>query len=315
MSLLTICQNAAAYVPLAAPTTIIGNSDSTAAFLLQCAQRAGKRVSRVPQFGWIAQQVEHLFETVSLDPLTGTIANSGAGGVAVITGLSSTASITALTFGASGTGIPLNAVVASVDSATQVTLNMAATATGSGVAVTFSQFAYAVPADFAGVIDNSLWDRSRYWQMRGPYSPQEWQRVKSSILTQATIQRRVRFEYIAGSQYMLIQPIPTDDGSLLVYEYVSTYWCKSSGGVGRVQWAADTDVGIVDEYLIELDLGWRLLRRQGMDYSEEREEFERELDKLVARDGGAAPLSLAQGRGDMWLGGYANVPEGSFPST
>lgn len=314
MTLLSICQNAAGYVPLASPTTIIGNSDSTAAFLLACAQRAGKRVSRVPQFGWISQQIEYLFTTVSLTAMTGTVANTGPGGVARITGLSSTAAISALTFAASGVGLQLNAVVATVDSPTQVTLNTAATTVGSGVSITFSRFAYPVPADFSAVIDNSLWDRSRYWQMRGPYSPQEWQRVKSSILTQATIQRRVRFEVIDGTQCMLIQPVPTDNGSLLVYEYVSQNWCASEDGDGQTEWEADTDVGIIDEYLIELDLGWRLLRREGMDYSEEREEFERELDKAVARDGGAAPLSLAPGMGDMWLGGYQNVPPGNFPS-
>lgn len=308
MSLLTICQNAANYVPLAPPTTIIGNSDSTAAFLLACAQRAGKRVCRVPQFGWISQQIEYLLTINSLTTINGTTTD----GSATITGLSSTASITAETFAASGTGIPLNATVLSKTVST-VTLDQVCTASGT-VPVTFSQFAYPVPSDFAGVIDNSLWDRSRYWQMRGPYSPQEWQRVKSSILTQATIERRFRFLYINGTQYMAIQPVPTDDGSLLVYEYVSTNWCQSVAGVGRTSWQADTDTGIVDEYLIELDLGWRLLRREGMAYDEERDEFERELDKAVARDGGAPLLSLASGYGNAWLGGYQNVPDGNFPA-
>lgn len=308
MTLLTICQNAANYIPIAPPTSIIGNSDSTAAFLLACAQAAGKRISRVPQFGWISQQVEYLLTTTSLTAINGTTHINSA----TITGLSSTASVTVGIFAASGTGIPLNATVLSKTAST-VTLDQACTASAT-VPVTFSQFAYPVPSDFGAVIDNSLWDRSRYWQMRGPYSPQEWQRVKSSILTQATIERRFRFLYINGSQYMAIQPVPTDNGSTLVYEYVTKNWCQDEDGTGQTSWAADTDTGIVDEYLIELDLRWRLLNRQGMAYDEERDECERELDKALARDGGAGPLSLASGYGGMWLGGYQNVIDGNFPS-
>src|SRR5579885_1657541 len=134
------------------------------------AQAAGEDLARRPQGGWIAQQIENLFMTNVLNAMTGTIANTGTGGVAQITGLSSTTNITAGRFMASGTGLPTNAKVVTVDSLTQVTLNQAATTTGSGVSITFAQFAYPVPSDFQRLIDGTLWDRTRYWQMRGPIS-------------------------------------------------------------------------------------------------------------------------------------------------
>lgn len=60
--------------------------------------------------------------------LTGTKASTSTG---VITGLSSTSGL-AVGMKATGTGIGTNAVISSIDSATQVTLSVNSTATGSG---------------------------------------------------------------------------------------------------------------------------------------------------------------------------------------
>jgi hypothetical protein len=70
-------------------------------------------------------------------------------------------------------------------------------------------------------------------------------------------------------------------------------WCKSEGGVAQNAWAADSDTGILDEYLIKLGLRWRVLRRLGMSYADELDEYERALAKALAHDGGAAILDLA----------------------
>ena len=42
MSLLSICQEVAAEIPVAAPTSIVGNPDGTAQLMLAQAQRAGE---------------------------------------------------------------------------------------------------------------------------------------------------------------------------------------------------------------------------------------------------------------------------------
>lgn len=311
MTLLDICTQVANDIPVAAPATIIGNTDPTAVQLLARAKLAGKDVARKPPGGWVSSIREYDFFTAARGPLAGTIANTGPGGVARITGLSSTNGITALTWYAFGTFLPSNAIIATVDSGTQVTLNVAASSTGAGT-YNFGQSDYSLPPDFSRAIDNTLWDRSRFWAMRGPLSPQQWQLYKSSVIGRASIQRRFRFRRIGGSQVISIDPVPTDNGSALVLEYVSTAYCQSASGVAQTEWQADTDVGVVDEYLIQLNLMWRMLRRLGMSYSEELDEYERQLDKARATDGASAILDMTPSN-QLHLIGPFQIPDGNFP--
>ena len=97
----------------------------------------------------------------------------------------------------------------------------------------------------------------------------------------------------------------------LVLEYVSNAWCKSASGTTQSAWAADTDLGILDEYLIKLGLRWRVLRRLGMSYSDELDEYERAVAKALAHDGGAAILNLVAPDAPTLIGPW-NVPEGNF---
>lgn len=253
---------------------------------------------------------EYDFVTAALDNLSGSIGNTGPNGTGVISGLSDTTGVAVGTWYAFGTGIPDNAIVSAV-TPTTVTINQAATSTGAGT-FTFGQSDYALPSDFDRPIDNTLWDRSRFWSMRGPQSPQQWQLFKSSVIGRASIQRRFRFRYIGGNPVFSVDPVPTDNGSALVFEYVSNAWCQSALGVAQTQWAADTDTGILSEDLMTLGLRWRVLRRLGLSYSEELDEYEREASKAAATDGGAAILDLVGSVNRLTLLSPWNVPETNF---
>lgn len=310
MSLLSICTNVANDLALAAPTSITGNSDETAVRLLAQAQRAGEALARKPQGGWVSMILPHTFTTAAVATQAGTIANSGAGGVAVISGLATTAGIAANTWYAFGLGVANNSIVTGVTVST-VTLSLPATQVGAGT-FSFGQSDYVLPSDFQRPVDSTMWDRSRYWQMRGPMSPQEWQLFKSSLIGKASIQRRFRFRRIGTETRFSIDPVPTDNNAQLVFEYVSNAWCQSNALVPQTTWQADTDTGIVDEYLIELGLRWRMLRRFGFSYSEEKDEYDGEVSKALAHDGGAAVLSLVQDVNSLQLLGPWNIPETGF---
>jgi len=190
MSLLSICQEVASEIPVAAPTSIVGNPDGTAQLMLALAQRAGEALARRPPGGWVAMIREYDVTTAALAPQPGTLTNSGAGGVAVISGLSGLAALAPNTWYAFGTGLRSNSIVAAVNTgAGTVTLNQPAALTGAGQ-FSFGQSDYALPTDFQRPVDNTLWDRSRFWPLRGPQSPQQWQICKSSVIGRAAIQRR-----------------------------------------------------------------------------------------------------------------------------
>ena len=133
----------------------------------------------------------------------------------------------------------------------------------------------------------------------------------SSVIGRASIQRRFRFREEAGVQVFSIDPVPTDNGSALVFEYVSNAWCQSSGGTAQALWEADTDIGILDEYLMMLGVRWSVLRRLGLSYAEEMEEYERQVSKAIGADGGAAILDLTPGDRLTLIGPW-NLPETNF---
>src|SRR5689334_17150818 len=94
---------------------------------------------------------------------------------------------------------------------------------------------YALPSDFGWLVDDTLWDRSRFWQMRGAMSPQEWQMYKSSVWGQAFLQRRWRIRVPSGAAageatVFSIDPAisSTDTSSVFVFEYVTKNWCRSA---------------------------------------------------------------------------------------
>ena len=169
---------------------------------------------------------------------------------------------------------------------------------------------YALPSDFGRFIDDTAWDRDAYMAMRGPLSASDWQVAKSGLIASAGIQKQWRLKRASASDTatFYIDPTPTNSTDDLVYEYIAKNWCASSGGTDQSAWAADTDVAILDEYLIELDLTWRMQERFGLSYQDARDEFERAAQLAYARDGGAAVVSL--GRGAYSFG--VNVPETGY---
>lgn len=341
LSLLGLCQAACSTAPVALPTSIINSDDQTATLLLGLANDAGDDLARRPPGGWVDMIREYDFMTTALSAQNGTIANTG--NSAVISGLTGIQEVTPNLWIASGTGIPNNAVVRLVTpivtqsgpAPNTVTLSVKSSVTGAG-SFAFGQAMYPLPSDFQRPIDNTFWDRSRFWSMRGPQSPQQWQLYKSSVIGRASIQRRYRFLSIwtpqgagmgsmgAGAglfggnlpsfqKYISIDPVPFDNGSQLVFEYVSNGWCMSPGGVPQDSWQSDDDVMITPlfEYLMRLSLKYRLLRRLGLSYNEELNEFETQVDKAMAHDGGSAILDLTPNN-NLTLIGPWNLPETGF---
>lgn len=172
---------------------------------------------------------------------------------------------------------------------------------------------YSLPSDYSRLSDGTVWDRTNYWDMRGSLTSQQWQQYKSSVLgSTVTTRKRYRIRNVSGTVKFSIDPTPTSADSC-VFEYISKNWCESSGGTDQSAWAADTDVAILDEYLIERGILWRMLKRLGMEYQSELDEYQQEVEKAIARDGGRQVLSLSS-RQHLPLVGTHNVPDTGFGS-
>lgn len=173
---------------------------------------------------------------------------------------------------------------------------------------------YALPSDFGQLVDNTLWDRTNFWKLRGPLTPAQWQVFKSGILAGSTgPRRRVRITRASATNVKQIEidPVPTS-ADTLVYEYVSNGWCQT-GTDAKTAWSADTDTAILLEDLLEMDLKWRMLKAKGREYADDFKEFELEVAQELSADDGSPILNLS-GRSDALLISDANLPEANFPS-
>jgi hypothetical protein len=176
---------------------------------------------------------------------------------------------------------------------------------------------YPLPPDFMAVINDTAWERTRYWALRGALSPQQWQRYRSSIYGRATIWRRWRIRVPsgegAGSPTMFSidpQVASTDHTSQFVFEYRSSHAVRHPDGSMGPDWSNDSDTAVISEVLIELGTRWRMLRRMGLAYDEEKDEYDREVDKAVARSGGMMTLQLVPFYREDFIGQYSL---GAFP--
>ena len=154
---------------------------------------------------------------------------------------------------------------------------------------------------FSYIINQTFWNRTLTQPVTGPLSPEEWQHLKACVATGSNAQYRIR----GGSLYAY--PAPTA-GDTWAFEYQTTYFCQSSGGTGQEAWAADDDVGVLDEKLMQMGIVWRFKKKNGLDYSEDFRSYEQKLANDTARVGGKEVLDMSGGGGGSGL----YVPEGNW---
>ncbi len=154
---------------------------------------------------------------------------------------------------------------------------------------------------FGYMINGTFWNRTLTQPVPGPLSPVEWQALKARTATGPYSQYRIKGGNLYG------YPAPSA-GDTWTFEYQSTYFCQSSGGTNQSAWAADNDVGVLDENLMELGVVWRWKKKNGLDYSEDYRIYEQKLANEMARAGGKKTLDMGSGGG--MSGVY--IPEGSW---
>lgn len=170
-------------------------------------------------------------------------------------------------------------------------------------AVAQSEQTNAMPSDFVGFIDGSFFNRSSRRRVFGPISPQQWQREQATSVAAGIHD----FFRVRGGN-ILITPDPTA-GDTMAFEYGSTFWVDTDGdGDGDSEtWDADDNTSLLEERLMSLGLIWRFLDKSGLPYETKKKTYDDEVEKALARQGGAPILSLSGG-GGIFLG-PPNVPE------
>jgi hypothetical protein len=270
-------------------STIIGNDDLTTNQMLGFAQLELEELGKAND--WTALTFEYnLVVNAPLETTGDTTIDS-----AVITNIPSTATLAAYNFYTVGGNIPQGARILTVDSATQVTLTMEATATEVGASITFAQDTYPEPSDFDHFINDTWWDRTNRWMLLGPTSPQEDQWHQSGIV--AVGPRRFFRQIGPYANNYRIWPPPVEIVSplQLVFEYQSQNRVKLGPALTTFgdTWTADTDVPLLDARAITMGIKWRFWEQKGLNWTAKRTDYQNYVDQLKARDGGAKRYNLA----------------------
>ena len=294
-----LIQQATAEMGLTVPTYVAGNTAQDTIQQLALLNAVGYELQR--QWDWEALCTEYRF-TTQYTQTTGDLTT----GSAVVTNIPDTTGLDT-TYMVTGTGVATDVYVQSVDSATQVTLSVAAQQTGTGVTLNFCKTKYSNPSDYDRPIDNTQWDKSKHWQMLGPESAQQWQWLKSGYISTGP---RLRFRILGGT-FQIWPPITSNE--LLGLEYVSNKWAIDNSGNGKGSFTVDTDTCIFPDRLMVLGLMFKYFSVKGFDTTDYRVRYNAELNIAKANDKGSATLSFAPQPSQVLIG-IANVPDTGYGS-
>lgn len=307
-NLLQIIQAVTGELGLVQPSVVVGAQDLQTVQLYNLSNREGDSLRRT--HNWTAMQSLFTLNVGAPTVTTGSVVE----GSAVISGIPSTAGVVAGLWVPIGNYIPAGARVLTVDSGTQVTMDMVATGTDATADVTFSQDTYPGPVGYDRQINRTSWDRTNRWELIGPDSPQtdEWHR--SGIVTTGP-RRHFRFVGdLAGGNYRIWPPPQSVDTPFqIAWEYVSNYWVQSVSGTNKASFTADTDLPVLDSQAIILGTKWRFAQAKSLPSAASFQlEYTDYVNQLIARDGGAPTLRASKTAASVLLSSW-NVQDANYP--
>jgi hypothetical protein len=248
---------------------------------------------------WRELTKRHTF-TTTFSVTTGDVVEN----LYTITNIPSTAGLDT-TYQVVGNGISNAAYIESVDSATQVTINLPATGTYTGTSITFEKVQYPLPSDYESTVPRTHWDLSKHWEMLGPESPQQWEWLLSGFIATGP---RIRWRLL-GKYFQIWPGVSTNE--LLGYEYRSKGWALSSTNVVKDSFTADTDTCIYPDRLMVLATKLKYFEAKGFDTTAMYRNYIEEFEIVRAQDMSAANLSFAPRPGTVLIG-YDNIPDTGY---
>ena len=299
-TLLQLVDRAANELSLSAPATVISNSNQEVVQLLALINAVGYELQADHDWQRIVKEYRTTMVKYSYTGDT-TNASTSVTNMSSITGLSARFMIT-------GTGIEEDTYVSSAVGTT-VTLSRAASATNTTVTLTFSQTQYTLPSDFDHIVDDTQWSKTDNWRILGPKTGQEWQLLKSGLISSGP---RMRFRILGG--YFQIWP-PDGSQDYIGFEYVSDQWVLAAADSvtpSKASFTVDTDTCVFNDTLMVLGLKSKYMTAKGW-----LDPYGRSFEILkateIADDAGSKTLSMAPRASEVLLG-ESNIPDSGFGS-
>lgn len=297
-TMLQLVNQVQAELNLAVSTSVAGNPNTDVQQILALMNAAGYELTK--EYDWQALQMEYRFYTNAI-----TTTATSVNGSLVLTGVGDTTGVTDQ-WGITGYDINQDTQVVSVDSPTQITMSQMASGSGTGQIV-LGQNKYDLPPDFEAITDRTHWDKTKHWEMLGPEDAQQWQWLKSGYISTGP---RIRWRIL--DQQFQIWP-QTNTQEYLGFEYRSKGWARSSTGVVKNSFTADTDTTVLDDRIMVLYTKLKYFQIKAFDTTALTQDYQRYLSIAKSNDKGAPNLSFAPYPSKVLIG-YANIPDTGYGS-
>ena len=283
-TLLSNVQDVCLELGLPTPNAVASSADDQILQMMALMNRVGDTLAT--ERDWQVLASEHRFTTVYYQ-YTGSIID---GNGAITIPSESVANLTS-DYMVFGDGVMQDTWVTSIftpgDGYTYVYINIPATGTYDNVTFTFGKAKYAMPSDYARMVDKTTYNKSNRWSVIGPKDAQEWQWLKASYVTTGP---RMRFRMM-GNKFT-VWPAPTSH-VVMGFEYISNAWVDGYDGTLKSRFTNDGDTSLFPDRLLVLGTKLKLFEIKGFDTTAVLQDYTRELEKWKASESGADTLSLS----------------------
>jgi hypothetical protein len=170
---------------------------------------------------------------------------------------------------------------------------------------------YALPDDFAYMIDQTGWEYKNTRPIGGPLSAQDWTYLKGRNLVSQSIYASFR---LSDNQVQIYPNDPVMGGLDINFMYISRNWVQESGtGFRRDTVQAQSDVILLDQLVVIKLLKCKYLEANGFDSTAARLEFDTMFNSRTAKDEGAPIINAGiPYRGQPYLNTICSTPDSGF---
>jgi len=131
--------------------------------------------------------------------------------------------------------------------------------------------------DFDRIVAESEWDSSSNKKVK-VLDPKAWGFLTYSAISATGVTTYLR---VRGGKVLIS---PDTSGDTIDLEYISNFWSTTSGGTAQATLAADTDLFLFEEELLELGLAFRLKAARSLPSLADAELFKEMTDLTKAGD-------------------------------
>ena len=148
---------------------------------------------------------------------------------------------------------------------------------------------YALPTGFKRLIVDTAYIATEYYKARASMSPAEWQARRNEM---ASATGRYGLRIYGQPAKIYVTPEPTTVETVL-FEYITSNNALTSGGVAKETFTLDTDTPMIRERIVELGVIWRIRHAKGLEYAENRNEYDEAVATEFAQQLGFGSLPVA----------------------